>query len=72
MNLSLFKNGSPTRFFRLIFVISALAFAGLLSVKSTIVWIVVSVPFVIIALIFLSFRSRFLDVLFENLSNPRI
>jgi len=72
MNNWLFRrDDKPTRAFRWLFLLSATALAGLLSVKGDLIWIAFSIPLVLVALIFLVFRFHFLEKTFSSLQIGR-
>ena len=48
-NLLLQQNGEPTKAFRWLFLLSASALAGLLSVKGELLWVAASLPLAISA-----------------------
>ena len=65
-HLFLRADQTPTKAFRWLFLLSASALAGLLSVKGELVWVAASLPLVVLALIFLIFRFRFLERVFSS------
>jgi hypothetical protein len=65
-HLFLRADQTPTKAFRWLFLLSATALAGLLSVKGELVWVAASLPLVVLALIFLIFRFRFLERVFSS------
>ncbi len=65
-HLFLRADQTPTKAFRWLFLLSATALAGLLSVKGELVWVVSSLPLVVLALVFLVFRFRFLEWVFAS------
>jgi hypothetical protein len=65
-HLFLRADQTPTKAFRWLFLLSATALAGLLSVKGELVWVAASLPLVVLALLFLIFRFRFLERVFAS------
>ena len=65
-HLFLRADQTPTKAFRWLFLLSATALAGLLSVKGELVWVAASLQLVVLALVFLIFRFRFLERVFSS------
>ena len=65
-HLLLRQDQTPTKAFRWLFLVSASALAGLLSVKGEILWVAASLPLAVLALAFLVFRFHFLERVFPS------